>query len=93
LPTLQIRVHKKSKAIKTTKKDKMNTKKPASKTLKKTPKKISEILGESVSHIKAYTIAREIDSAQKDFDRLLANLIKQYGADISSEIIPIVDLI
>jgi hypothetical protein len=74
----------------------MNTKKPLKtpkKSISKTPKKISEILGEPVSHIKAYTIAREVDSAQKDFDRLLGNLVKQYGADVTTEIFPIVDLI
>jgi len=52
----------------------------------------SEILGETYTKIRVYSIAREVDTSTKDFERCLKNLKIQFGFYMEKETIPEKDL-
>lgn len=52
----------------------------------------SEILEEEYTHIRVYSIGREVDTSTKDFERCLKNLKTQFGFHLEKETIPEKDL-
>ena len=51
----------------------------------KTPTARSEIMGETCTKVRVYSIAREVDSSTKDLERCIKNLKTQFGFDMETE--------